>query len=140
MKMIFKSINVYNYYKYLSGLLLLIALTIFSLNAIGIGHDFFNGLASSFLVLGIVLRVILFIKRKDIDFKDDLNQMGKDERLQKRYIKNHAILNHVSLGLIIILVTVSVFYEFPFQLGGSLILWVQIILGFILFVKKEKRA
>lgn len=138
MKMIFKSINVYNYYKYLSGVLLVIALTIFSLSAIDIGHDFFNGLASSFLVLGVILAIILFIKRRDIDFKDNLNQLGKDERIQKKYIKNHSILNHITVAMIIIFVTISVFYEIPFQIGGSIILWVQLIIGFVLFIKKEK--
>lgn len=136
MKIIFKNINVYNYYKYLSAFFITVAFTVFTLGNLGFSHDFFNGLASSFLVLGVILSTMLFLKRKDIDFKENLNQIGKDERMQKKYMKNHSILNHASLALIVSLITISVFYDFSFAIGGTIILWVQLILGFILFIKK----
>jgi hypothetical protein len=130
--------KVYNYYKYLSVVLCLLALTIFTLDIFGVGHAFFNGFATSILGVGLILMVVLIIKRKDPDFKSDLDQMASDERVKQQYLRRHCIMNHVLLVLIIIFLTVSVFYDYPFQVGGGILLWVHIIGMGLLWLKDTK--
>lgn len=137
--MLIKKKNVYNYYKILSVVLFIISVTIFALDTVGIGHDFFNGLAASFLLLSIILFIVLIIKRKDNEFKNDLDHFSADERIKSQYKEIHSIMNHITLILLVVMLILSVFYKFPFHIGGTVILWVQIIgISAIWFYNKRK--
>ncbi|HKL41282.1 MAG TPA: hypothetical protein VJ962_01685 [Clostridia bacterium] len=133
-----KKSKVYNYYKFLSSFLFLIGISIFALSKAGIGHAFFNGLATSFLMISVLLFILLIIKRKDQGFKDDLDQMSDDERIKQQYMKCHSILNHFTLLLLVIMVTFSVFHEFSFHIGGTILLWTQIIGSVVIWFVNKK--
>lgn len=131
--------NIYSYYKYLSVILVVLAMGIFTLESFGIGHDFFTGLASSFLLCGLILSSVLFLKRKNKLFRSDLNSMGTDERLKQMSHKRQSTMNYFLLGQVVLMVVVSVYYEFSFHIGGTIILWTQLIGGLVLWLK-DRRA
>lgn len=137
-----KKFKMLNYYKAVGGLLYIIGLTLILMNKFAIGileHDFFSGFGTGLLIVAIALSVIYLIKRKDKDFADDLEASVSDERVIKEKVETKAILFHILIAELVVMVTVSVFYEFEFSIGGTIMLYTYIVSVIIVKIYRKLR-
>jgi len=139
-----KKFKMLNYYKVMGALFYIIGLTLILMNKFAIGileHDFFSGFGTGLLIVAIGLSVIYLIKRKDKDFADDLEASVSDERVIKEKNETKAILLYILIAELVIMVTVSVFYEFEFSIGGTIMLYTYILSYIVvrIYMKLRKR-
>jgi len=137
-----KKFKMLNYYKAMGAILYIIGLTLILMNKFSVGileHDFFSGFGTGLLIVAIGLSVIYLIKRKDKDFADDLEASVSDERVIKEKVETKAILFHILIIELVIMVTVSVFYEFEFSIGGTIMLYTYILSVIIVKIYRKLR-
>ncbi len=137
-----KKFKMLNYYKVVGALLYVIGLTIITMNKLApdvLGHDFFSGFGTGLLIVAIGLSVIYLIKRKDKEFVEDLEASVHDERVIKEKVETKAILLHILIAELVIMVTISVFYEFEFSIGGTIMLYTYILSFAIVKVYRKLR-
>lgn len=137
-----KKFKMLNYYKVLAALLYIIGLTLITMNRFGpdvLGHDFFSGFGTGLLIVAIGLSVIYLIKRKDKDFENDIEASVHDERVIKEKMETKAILFHILIAELVIMVTISVFYEFEFSIGGTIMLYTYLLSFAIVKVYRKLR-
>jgi len=119
--------KMYKIYQVQALVLFVLAGGIYGLNAIWLDHDFFDGLALGIFILSLVLGGFLFLKRKDEDFKEDLEFQDQDERLKSMRTRRHSIMHRVLLNALLVMVTISVFYDFSFKLGAGILMYIEIV-------------
>ncbi|MBI9013689.1 MAG: hypothetical protein JEZ08_15755 [Clostridiales bacterium] len=137
-----KKFKMLNYYKVVGALLYVIGLTLIIMNKLVpdvLGNDFFSGFGTGLLIVAIGLSVIYLIKRKDKDFADDLDASVSDERVIKDKLETKAILLHILIAELAIMVTISVFYEFEFSIGGTIMLYTYILSFAVVKVYRKLR-
>ena len=137
-----KKFKMLNYYKAMGAILYIIGLTLILMNKFSVGileHDFFSGFGTGLLIVAIGLSVVYLIKRKDKDFADDLEASVSDERVIKEKVETKAILFHILIIELVIMVTVSVFYEFEFSIGGTIMLYTYILSVIIVKIYRKLR-
>lgn len=133
----------YKYYKNLGIGFYLFSITVLLLNRFSVGifeHDFFSGLATGILVVALGLTIFFAIKSRDPNFMDDLEASATDERVIAESYKIKAQAGTFLLFFIVIALTISVFYEFDFSIGATIILWSYlIVLGVLRLIKMLRR-
>lgn len=137
-----KKFKMLKYYKVVGALLYLIGITLITLNRLipdVMGHDFISGFGTGLLIVAIGLSVVYLIKRKDEDFEHDLDASVHDERVIREKTETKAILLHILIAELVIMVTVSVFYEFEFSIGGTVMLYTYILSFAIVKVYRKLR-
>lgn len=100
---------------------------VYGVNKVWMKHTYFDGFALGMAIMSLGIGGFLFYKRKDEDFKEDLEYLKHDERLKVIRLKRHAIMHKVILTELIILTTFSVFYNLSFKTGAGILLYTDII-------------
>lgn len=138
-----KRMNMFKYYKYMGITLYMVGITILLLKRVGVEafqHDFISGFATGLLLVAVGLTIVYLIKRKDQDFEYELNAAVDDERVinETRYQKS--LILTILVFVLTVMLTVSVFYEFTFSTGATILLWLYIVLtiGLKLYRKLRK--
>jgi Ca2+/Na+ antiporter len=119
----------YSYYKRLATLMPIIGVLCITLANFGPGfirHPFISGFGSGLLGVALVLGIVMFVKRNDPDFRDDLEAAKHDERIILEQYKMRARLGLILLFSLCVMISISAFVEIKFMVGGTIILWIYI--------------
>lgn len=93
-------------------------------------YELVRGLAIGLLIIATYMTTVFLLKRKDESFIENLEVGYQDERIMTESKSDDAFLFKVMLGLLTLMVTISIFKDFSFKLGGGILLWCNVI-GFV---------